>query len=92
MKSERFSVNACCGKTSIILKLDVPLSIEHLKAFVKLGFNEAKHFTDAGILYADNLDLIITGPLGSNRLQVKCKNANCEQKVANFEVELEKIG
>lgn len=92
MKTERFTVQACCGKTSVILKTSDPLTIEHLKSLVELGFNEAKHFTQAGILYADNLDLIVTGPFGSDRLQIKCKNANCEQKIADFEVLFDKIG
>jgi hypothetical protein len=92
MKTERFTVQACCGKTSVIFKVGEPLTVEHLKAFVDLGFNEAKHFTQAGILYADNLDLIVTGPLGSDRLQVKCKNANCEQKITDFEVLMQTIG
>jgi hypothetical protein len=92
MKTERFTVQSCCGKTSVILKTDEPLTAEHLKGLVALGFNEAKHFTQAGILYADNMDLIVTGPFGSDRLQIKCKNANCEQKISDFEVLFDKIG
>lgn len=33
----------------------------------------------------DNLELIITGPFGSNKLQVKCKKADCTQKLNDFE-------
>lgn len=92
MKTERFTVQACCGKTSVILKTDTPLTIEHLKGLVDLGFTESKHFTQAGLLYADNLDLIVSGPLGSDRLQIKCKKADCEKKIADLEAQLEKIG
>lgn len=95
MKAERFTVQACCGKTSIIFKTDQPITKEHLSALVKAGFNEATHFTEAGILYADNSDLIVTGPIGSDRLQVKCKSANqdnCSQKINDFEVLLEQLG
>ncbi len=92
MKTERFSVQACCGKTAVILKTDTPLSIEHLKALVDLGFTESKHFTQAGLIYADNSDFILSGPLGSDRLQVKCKKAGCEDKIPDLEAQLEKIG
>lgn len=92
MKAERFTIQACCGKTSIIFKIDQPLDKNHLNKLIEFGFKEAEHFTKAGILYADNLDLIVTGPFGSDRLQVKCKIANCNQKVNDFEVLLAQLG
>jgi len=92
MKTERYTVQACCGKTSVILKTDTPLTIEHLRKLVELGFNESKHFTQAGILYADNSDFILSGPLGSDRLQIKCKKSGCEEKIPDLEAQLEKIG
>lgn len=81
----RFTVQACCGKTSIIFKTDQPLDKKHLDKFATLGFNVHGHFTQAGILYVDNADYIITGPIGSNRLQVKCKTNQCEQKLNDLE-------
>lgn len=92
MKVERFTVQACCGKTSLIFKLDQPLTKEHLSSLTKLGFNEAEHFTKAGIMYVDNSDLIVTGPFGSDRLTVKCKIADCTQKINDFEVLLQQLG
>ncbi len=92
MKAERFTIQACCGKTSIIFKTDQPISREHLNKLVSLGFRETEHFTKAGILYADNLDLIVTGPFGSDRLQVKCKVTDCSQKINDFEVLLAQLG
>lgn len=94
MKAEKFTVQACCGKTSIIYKIDQPLTKNHLESLVKSGFVEAQHFTKAGILYADNLDFIVTGPFGSDRLQVKCKqkSAFCNEKLINFEELLAQIG
>ncbi len=92
MKIERFTIKACCGRTSLIFKTDQPLSTLHLAALVKLGFVEAANFTKAGILYADNSDLIVTGPFGSNKLQVQCKIKDCAQKVNDFEVLLQQIG
>jgi hypothetical protein len=92
MKVERFTIKACCGKTSLIFKTDQPLTKEHLVALVKLGFVAAEHFSKAGILYADNQDLIVTGPFGSDKLQVKCKITDCAQKINDFEVLLQQIG
>lgn len=92
MKAERYDIKACCGKTSIIFKIDQPLSKIHLAQLVSLGFTEFPHFTTAGILYADNSDLIVTGPFGSDRLQVKCKKSDCSQKVNDFEGLLAQLG
>lgn len=92
MKVERFTVKACCGKTSLIFKTDQPLTPAHLSALVKLGFAEAPHFTKAGILYADNSDLIVTGPFGSDKLQVQCKLKDCTQKLNDFEALLQQMG
>ncbi len=92
MKVERFTIQACCGRTSLIFKTDQPLTTGHLASLVALGFKEAPHFTKAGILYVDNPDLIVTGPIGSDRLQVKCKVADCQQKINDFEVLLQQLG
>ncbi len=85
MKVERHSIQSCCGKKALIFKTDQPLTKDILQIFVKSGFKETEHFTKAGILYVDNIDFVITGPLGSNRLQIKCKAIDCEQKVNNLE-------
>jgi hypothetical protein len=92
MKVERFTVQACCGKTSIMFKTDQPLTKTILEGLVSRGFNEHPHFTQAGILYADNLDFIVTGPIGSDRLQVKCKTANCEKNLNDLEALLLQLG
>jgi len=92
MEIEKFSIQACCGKVSTIYKIDRPIDSNLLAALIALEFTELTHFTAAGILYADNKDFIVTGPIGSNRLQVKCKRANCEQKLSDLEALLKQIG
>lgn len=92
MKIERFTVQACCGRQSIIFKTDQPITSKVLEDLLKFGFNEHTHFTKAGILYMDNPDFIVTGPIGSDRLQVKCKAADCSQKLNDLEELLKKIG
>lgn len=64
---------------------------EHLDQLMKLGFTSAPHFLQAGILYADNPELILTGPFGSDRLHVKCKVANCDQKLNDLEALLQQL-
>lgn len=92
MKIKRFTVQACCGRMSVIFKTDQPISKNNLTELVKLGFKEHCHFTQAGILYVDNLDFIITGPIGSDRLQIKCKIAECSQKLNDLEMLLQQLG
>ncbi len=93
MKVEKFTVQACCGKTSVIFKIDQPVGLNHVNQLVNLGFIERKHFTEAGIIYIDNSDFIITAPLGSNKLQVKCKHSKCsDEKFEVIEIMLQQIG
>lgn len=89
---ERFTIQACCGKKQIIFKLGKPITAALLESLKSNGFIEAAHFTKAGILYADNMDLIVTGPIGSDRLQVKCKKTDCDQILNDFEALLLKLG
>lgn len=91
MKIEKYTIQACCGRTSIIFKTDQPLDTRHILEFIKIGYIEHKHFTKAGILYVDNSDFILTGPLGSDRLQVKCKMLNCDSKLIDLEQMLLKL-
>jgi len=85
MKVERIIVQACCGKTGIVLKIDRSITTEFLKALIEKGFTEAPNFTKAGLLYVDNLDLIVTGSLGTDRLHVKCKYKDCDKKLNELE-------
>lgn len=92
MKVERFSIKACCGRSTIIFKTDQPITANFLANLVKLGFYEHTHFTKVGIIYVDNSDFILTGPLGSDRLQVKCKFVDCDQKLNDLEGLLLQLG
>lgn len=85
MKIERFTLQACCGGKSITFKIGQPITETLLNKLVALGYKESTHFTKAGILYADNKDFIIRGPFGSDKLQVKCKKSDCDQKLNDFE-------
>lgn len=92
MKVEKFNIQACCGRTAIIFKTDQPLTKTHIEQLVAKGYVEATHFTQAGIMYVDNPDFILTGPLGSDRMTVKCKHAECNQKLNDLEELLQQLG
>jgi hypothetical protein len=92
MKVERLTIQACCGRMGLIFKTDQMLTAEFIPKLVENGFKESEHFTKAGILYVDNMDLIVTGPLGSDRLQIKCKRADCAEKLNEFEALLQTLG
>jgi hypothetical protein len=91
MQYEYYSTPACCGKISHVFKLDRPLTKEIIKSLTDNGFTEHSFFTKAGILYVDNSDLILNGPLGTDRLQVKCKKNNCQKHMDIFKEILNKI-
>ena len=92
MKVERISVQTCCGGMGLFFKTDQGLTADFITKLVELGFKELPQFTKAGIIYVDNVDLIVTGPLGSDRLQVKCKSADCAEKLNEFEALLLTLG
>lgn len=85
MKVERVSIRACCGKTALMFKTSQPLTKEVMAYLTKNGFKELEHFTKAGILYLENIDFVLTAPIGSDKLQLKCKTNDCEQKINNLE-------
>jgi hypothetical protein len=92
MKVERHTIQACCGKKAIMFKTDQPITKQVLSSLINLGFKESEHFTKVGILYVDNLDFIMTAPFGADRLQIKCKKANCFENLNDLEDLLLKIG
>jgi hypothetical protein len=85
MKFEKFAVHACCGTTAVALKLGAPLSPAILAFLVGNGYIESPNFTKAGILYVENEGLTVTGALGSDILQLKCKNNDCSKYISDFE-------
>lgn len=85
MKVERIIVQACCGRTNTVLRVDRPITTEFITILVSKGFTESQSFTKAGVLYVDNLDFILTGALGQDRLHVKCKHNDCSVKLNELE-------
>lgn len=91
MNIEKFSIKGCCGKTSILLKIDSTISHQLLNSLKSEGYVESPVLTKSGILYVDNAEAILTGTFGSNSLQIKCKKDNCEEIVSKIEKLLQNI-
>jgi hypothetical protein len=93
MKVERQIVQACCGHKNTIFKLDRPIDQSLLQALVGKGFREWPHFTQAGMLYAANSELTVSGPFGANKLSVRCiKTGDCDQILNDLEALLINTG
>lgn len=92
MQVERQTVQACCGRKNTIFKLDRPIDTALLQVLTNNGFTEWPHFTKAGMLYAVNLDLTVSGPFGANKLSVRCIKADCDQIINDFEALLINTG
>lgn len=92
MKVERIHFKSCCGGTSTIFKVNKSISNDLLQLLKNNGYIESPTFTKSGILYMDSTDLTITGAFNSNKLQLKCKNNNCEQVLNQLETLLTEHG
>lgn len=91
MNFKRVDIKACCGKQSTIYELGKTLSLELINSFSAIGFTELQKFTKAGILYIQNDLFILTGPIGSVQLQVKCRKNNCEEHLKTLEAIFENM-
>ena len=92
MKVERIVIQACCNKKQIVLRIDKPLDQSITDVLKSNGFTINPAFTQAGMLYADNLDLIVTGPFGGNKINVRCLKKDCETILDIFEDLLVRMG
>lgn len=93
MKVERVVIQACCNKKQIVFRLDRPLDQTIIDVLKSNGYIVNDAFTKAGMLYADNLDLIVSGPFGNNKINAKCKReGDCEQFLNDFEALLIRTG
>lgn len=88
---QKFNTKTCCGKTLVTWKLNIKVTKE-LIVFLKTSFKEHEHFTKSGMLYMDNKDLVISGQIGSDSLQIRYKNKNCDQAVNDLESKISSYG
>lgn len=91
MKLTKFSVNACCGKTTTIFQTSEILSKEIIAKLVSQGFIEHEKFSKNNVLYVENAYFFLSGPIGSNRLQVRCKKGDCSTFLPELEEALTQI-
>jgi hypothetical protein len=85
MITTRYTVQACCGKTNVIFKLDRSIDLKLLNFLVDKGFVEEANFTKVGMLYVNNSEFTLTGAFGGDKLQAKCKLKDCAQKLDELE-------
>lgn len=93
MKIERIKTATSCKicQNKVAFKLDSSLSKDILSLLVTNGFTELAHFTKIGIIYAESVDLVISGAFGQNLLQTHCKSKNCQEALNSLEEVLSKM-
>jgi hypothetical protein len=88
---KKFVVEACCKKVVVIYKLGAPMTESLLDYFISNGFSALAHFRIKGMIYAQNGSITLTGPLGANRLHVKCEKDQCNQALIDLEALIDKF-
>lgn len=84
---KKFNTKTCCGNYLITWKLNYKVSNELIN-YLSSFFKEHNHFTKSGMLYMDSKELIISGQIGSDSLQIRCKTKNCEGYMNDLESKL----
>ena len=84
MTIKRHEIPACCGKKQTILELPFALMREHIEAFSAV-FRVSERHSKFGILSMQDRNLLATAPFGTNRLNLKCKNADCKDSIESLE-------
>lgn len=85
IKISKREILSCCGKKQLVWKLSSPLKKEHLEILQQAGFSFVRTYLDAGMLYVEDKGLIASGVFGLTELQIKCKNAKCEESTKVLE-------
>jgi hypothetical protein len=83
VKIEKIVMNGCCSKKQIVFKLDRPIQRDFLDFLIGNGFIEQTQYTAVGMIYLTNQTLIVSGPIGADRISVKCKKGDCEGEILN---------
>ena len=72
--------------------MDAPLSKNYLPYLLDQGFIAAKMHLEAGLLYAENNAVILSGPFGQNVVHAKCKVNDCTEFLNKVEELLTAMG
>lgn len=91
MKIEKHTIKSCCGNSSVLFKLDKPISKDILLYLVNYGFKENTNFTKNGVLFVENEYLILNGVFGSDKLNIKCRQKDCSDLINKIEEEFKKL-
>jgi hypothetical protein len=93
IKKTILNTSSCsqCNKGQLLLELNVPLNKSYLQLFIDSGFTENKSYTNLGLFYVESINFTAIAPFGSNRINIKCKVANCNNNITELEEILAKI-
>jgi hypothetical protein len=86
----RATIMICCKNKSIIIKCF--LQKEHFIYFINAGFTGSSPYERGGLFYAENLEIILIAPFGTNKLSVYCKIKDCKVSIENVKNILISIG
>lgn len=75
MQINRLNMKGCCGKVSALFELDKPVTFDWADYLRPYGFNTSPNHKISGILYTESTTTIVSGLIGSNKLQVFSKNS-----------------
>ena len=82
---DKKEIKACCGKSQIIWKLNVPIKQENIDLLQQAGFFPVKSYLNIGMLYVEDKGLIASGVFGMNEIRINCKNKLCQESIILFE-------
>jgi hypothetical protein len=93
MEFSKTEIKSCCGGSSTVLTLSGPITDNVVSQLILFGFDIKDIFIKAGIVYAEGHNVILTGPIGSNRFNIKfLSEKDVEQKLNELEAIIKKIG
>lgn len=89
MKIKEYKGSACCGGKgeTIFYKIEKAVDQNFANYFINLGLQQADHLKKAGVIYVYNGEYTLSAPIGSTKLQYKCKLKECieiKNKVENI--------
>ena len=81
----RHTIKGCCGNKTFVFELSQPIEKTWLDAFKSSGYQTSEIYTKSGMLYAVRQGLVVSGPFGGTKLQVKCSSANASLLLDHLE-------
>ncbi|NJO18368.1 MAG: hypothetical protein HC877_22340 [Thioploca sp.] len=91
MTIKKSAVASCCGRKKWIFQTESFVMRDHVEALRKHGFNAPTHMANAGMFFVEKRGLVASCPMGSNKIQIQCTLADCNQVMHEFETLIDKL-